>query len=363
LNHSAEGDALKNLWDVTPGDVEEIGIQNGQIVKFKLFETSTPIATFEKKSDGTSYYARFKNGQLLKEEFYNYSKGVNYTYTYENGKNKTLEALDVKISRAETVLNEGNYAEAKRQLTSECKNGYPANVAQNVKIQSLIAECEKQEQIAREFQLSLLSGNYDGELKKSSDAIVGMAMIMGGSAAKVQVKTEVTRIQDEVLHRPMTKKEMEYFEKYVTAKLEQMSVVLDFYNKALGSSGGSSSNSEMDFTSRNQNETNTPKKNTTETLRDCSECRGNGRCKICGNAQKSGYYNQAGRYVNINEVRPGMTICTSCKGSGLWADFSRDCSWCNGQGWTFCKSCNRNGDGRSEQVGRCKHCDGVGKKK
>lgn len=362
LNHSSESDALKNLYDVTPGDVEEIGIQNGQIVKFKLFETSTPIATFEKKLDGTSYYARFKNGQLIKEEFYNYSKGVDYTYTYENGKNKTLEALDVKISRAETVLKEGNYAEAKRQLTSECKNGYPTNVAQNVKIQSLIAECEKQEQIAREFQLSLLSGNYDSELKKSSDAIVGMAMIMGGSAAKVQVKTEVTRIQDEVLHRPMTKKEMEYFEKYVTAKLEQMSVVLDFYNKALGSSGGTSSSSSYSGSS-----------NSGTSKEDCGSCKGTGRCSYCDRIYKFRYWrggqhssgNWWGGWEDAEETKAGWIKCTSCTGYGLnWnydnGPVSKKCyvSSCNG-GWIKCQNCYY--DGKS--LGKCKRCAGTGKRR
>jgi hypothetical protein len=152
LDHSSEGDALKNLWDITPGDVEEIGIQNGQIVKFKLFQSSTPVAGFEKKSDGTLYYARYQNGQLAKEEFYNYSKGVNYFYVYENGKNQSLEALNVKISRAQEILKGGGYAEAKRLLTTDCKNAYPTNVAQNVKIQSFIAECDKQEKIARDLE-------------------------------------------------------------------------------------------------------------------------------------------------------------------------------------------------------------------
>jgi len=152
LDHSSEGDPLKNLWDIIPGDIEEVGIQNGQIVKFKLFQSSKPIASFEKNPDGTLYYARYQNGHLAKEEFYNYSKGVDYFYVYENGKNQSLEALNVKIGRAESVLKEGSYADAKRLLTTECKNSYPLNVAQNLKIQNLVAECDKQEKIAQELE-------------------------------------------------------------------------------------------------------------------------------------------------------------------------------------------------------------------
>ncbi|MEB3217876.1 MAG: hypothetical protein VKN72_16815 [Nostocales cyanobacterium 94392] len=151
LEHSSEGDPLKNLWGILPGDIEEIGIQKGEVTKFKLFESSKPIASFEKQPDGTLYYARYENGQLAKEEFYNYSKGVNYFYAYENGKNQSLEALNLKISQAESVLKGGNYTNAKRLLTTECKNSYPLNVAQNVKIQNLIAECDKQEKIAQEL--------------------------------------------------------------------------------------------------------------------------------------------------------------------------------------------------------------------
>lgn len=152
LAHSAEGDNLKNFYELTQGNLEEINLSNGQIIGFKMFANDSPIATYEKQLDGTLKYARYSRGALIKEEFYNYSKGINYTYDYENGKNKSLQDLDSKVSNAESVLKSGNYQEAKRLLTTVCKNNYPKSVGQNVKITELIAECDKQEQIAREFE-------------------------------------------------------------------------------------------------------------------------------------------------------------------------------------------------------------------
>ena len=154
VEHSSEGDALRNLSDVISGNVEEIGLLNGQIIKFRIFQSTNPIATFERKPDGTLYFARFQNGILSKEEFYNYAKGINYIYEYENGKNRTLMVLDASISDAEVAMKKGNYQEALIRLNNNCKNPYPNTISQNIKIQNLILECNKQIQFlqAREEQ-------------------------------------------------------------------------------------------------------------------------------------------------------------------------------------------------------------------
>jgi hypothetical protein len=160
VERSSEGDALRNLSDVMSGNVEEIGLLNGQMVKFKVFQSTTPIAAFEKKSDGTLYYARFQNGILSKEEFYNYAKGINYIYEFENGKNKTLMVLDASISDAEVAMKKGNYQEALYRLDNNRKNPYPITLSQNIKIQRLILECNNQIQLQLEREEQRISEEF-----------------------------------------------------------------------------------------------------------------------------------------------------------------------------------------------------------
>jgi hypothetical protein len=152
IEHSSERDALRELSDVMSGNVEEIGLINGQIVKFRIFQSANPIAAFERKPDGTLYFARFQNGVLLKEKFNNYSMGIDYFYDFENGKNKSLAALDEKISMAEAAMKNRNYSEALIILTTSSKNPYPRTLGQNVKIQGLIIECNKQKQLQLESE-------------------------------------------------------------------------------------------------------------------------------------------------------------------------------------------------------------------
>jgi hypothetical protein len=157
VERSSEGDALRNLSDVMSGNVEEIGLLNGQIVKFRIFQSANPIAAFERKPDGTLYFARFQNGILSKEEFYNYAKGINYIYEFENGKNKTLMVLDASISDAEVAMKKGNYQEALYRLENNRKNPYPVSIAQNIKIQSLINDCNVQINLQRKKEEDLLA--------------------------------------------------------------------------------------------------------------------------------------------------------------------------------------------------------------
>lgn len=366
LAHSAEGDNLKNFYELTQGNLEEINLSNGQIIGFKMFANDSPIATYEKQPDGTLKYARYSRGGLIKEEFYNYSKGINYTYDYENGKNKSLQDLDSKVSNAETVLKSGNYQEARRLLTTVCKNNYPKSVSQNVKITDLIAECDKQEQIAREFEMSLLSGNYDGELKKSADAIIGIAMILGESGAKSQLKKEISRIESEVVRRTLTSKEVQYFDKYLSVKLEEMSLLLDMYN-ALAGVNNSTRSSTQTNTSRSSSESNSDKE-------DCTSCRGTGKCSYCDKTFKFRYWKGGqhstggwwGGWDDAIETKPGWIKCTSCQGYGLNWDYeygrgpsSKKCyTNCNG-GWKTCNECYSSSNGG----GKCRNCNGSGKRK
>lgn len=112
--------------------------------------------------------------------------------------------------------------------------------------------------------------------------------------------------------------------------------------------------------SRNYQNQNNPQQ------RQCSYCRGTGRCPACNKAFRVRYWDNG--WKSENETRPGKVMCDDCDGSGKIYGTSKwpgeEPSWkpcyvssCN-NGWKNCPECNYNGDG--ERLGECRHCRGTG---
>ena len=111
--------------------------------------------------------------------------------------------------------------------------------------------------------------------------------------------------------------------------------------------------------STTQNNYNNSSQNYEKPKEKCSSCYGTGKCSTCGKVQQDGYYNRSGSYIRISEIRTGMIICDKCHGRGTFgSDYDSPCGWCQGQGWSFCKTCNYNG--RGSNVGQCQSCRGSG---
>jgi hypothetical protein len=183
LNGSYEGVPLKNLLgyeyrgvrysNFEQANYEELTLKNGQINSLKLFKDKTILCSYTRLNDGNTEYAYYMGGKLARTNIFHptdYDKS--YYYEFDNGVNLSLKTLDQSIKKAEAEIAKKNFDLALDILQNECKNTYPATLAQNVKVKNTLKNCntlkaqelarlEQQEREKEIFNQSLLSGRYD----------------------------------------------------------------------------------------------------------------------------------------------------------------------------------------------------------
>lgn len=106
--------------------------------------------------------------------------------------------------------------------------------------------------------------------------------------------------------------------------------------------------------------------------RDCSYCKGTGKCQNCTNKVEIRYMGSRCETIRKNEVNYGYVRCETCRGLGFKEELASKCDCPNGiglclgdkcticnNGWRECRECNSGGNG--DHLGECKECKGTGK--
>jgi hypothetical protein len=165
---------------------------NYEEIKLKKNITSDPIFEFARVYKNEQLLAEIKftvngsrRGYETEEIFYDNGKKIYssfsdgnsnyYSYEFENGINLSLKELENKIAEAEKESKLNNFEKALNILNNECKNKYPKNIKENIRLENTVKlvnqekenykkkEEEKKEQDKINYWLSLTS--YDQNKK------------------------------------------------------------------------------------------------------------------------------------------------------------------------------------------------------
>lgn len=166
-DNSSEFSPLKQFYGMSIGDKEELILEKSSILSYKTWLGNKPIVYYERSTNGDRKFSTFNDGKLVEELHYSSISKSYYTYVFLNGQNVTLNELDNNIGKAKKLIATNDVRTAKAFLLNDCKNDLPSNLAQNVKISQLIAECdvkilELERKEAEERRLAL-------ELQKEKD--------------------------------------------------------------------------------------------------------------------------------------------------------------------------------------------------
>jgi hypothetical protein len=155
LEHTWEGDPVKGKDFVeyqgkeyptlTNLNYEELTFLNDKLIQIKLFNNKTPLVDLKYYDDWTklgeaSFYL---NGKLVRTEF-TPNRNTYYFYEYDNGVNLSLQELERKIANGDAELSYQNFDRALEIYTNDCKNDYPSNIAQNIRISNSITKARNQ---------------------------------------------------------------------------------------------------------------------------------------------------------------------------------------------------------------------------
>lgn len=183
LNGSYEGDPLKNLLgyeyrgvrysNFEQANYEELTLKNGQINSLKLFKDKTILCSYTRLNDGNTEYAYYMGGKLARTNIFHptdYDKS--YYYEFDNGVNLSLKTLDQSIKKAEAEIAKKNFDLALDILQNECKNTYPATLAQNIKVKNTLKNCNtlKAQELARLEQLRIAEEKRQEQLRLAEES-------------------------------------------------------------------------------------------------------------------------------------------------------------------------------------------------
>lgn len=158
LKHTWEGDPIKGkdyveyLGKKYPTlsnlNYEEFTFINDKLIQIKLFNNKTPLVDLKYYDDWTklgeaSFYL---DGKLVRTEF-TPNRNTYYFYEYDNGVNLSLQELDRKIANGDAELSYQNFDRALEIYTNDCKNEFPSNIAQNIRISNSITKARNQKYV------------------------------------------------------------------------------------------------------------------------------------------------------------------------------------------------------------------------
>lgn len=204
------GNYLSNYqnYDWVRHGVGEYYWSNGHYAGHWKFGERTGFGTYT-ANPGLETQTRFQ-GEFLNGNLNGYGK------KFDNNGSVILEGL----------WSNGNFSKTKEQLESEHRE-----------------EADKQRKAA-EMAASLTSGNFDKQLEKGFNEMMGDAILKKALGQNVDTKEmlqkQVSKLENEVLKHPMSSEEKKYFAAFYEKKTGALSMGLDMLN-AMGGNAPSNS--------------------------------------------------------------------------------------------------------------------------